>query len=122
MCERFSLDFPEAILKNWYTVNSFPDLIPRYNIAPMSDIVVIRETINGREATTMRWGLITDRIKDLKQAPVINDAPAETISNNPMTISHKPMFRSAYRKHHCIIPASGFYEWQLLKDGKHKQP
>lgn len=36
MCERFSLDFPEAILKNWYTVNSFPDLIPRHNIAPMS--------------------------------------------------------------------------------------
>ncbi len=88
----------------------------------MSDILVIRESINGREATTMRWGLITGRIKDLKQAPVINDAPAETISNNPMTISHKPMFRSAYRKHHCIIPASGFYEWQLSMDGKHKQP
>lgn len=115
MCERFSLDFPEAILKNWYSVNSFPDLIPRHNIAPMSDILVIRETEIKREATMMRWGLVPGWIKGLKKAHVITNARAETIST-------RPMFKSAYRKRRRIIPASGFYEWQLLKDGKHKQP
>ncbi|MXS84326.1 SOS response-associated peptidase [Nitrosomonas oligotropha] len=115
MCGRFALDYPESILKNWYTVDSFPDLFPRYNIAPLSDILVIRETESKREATMMRWGLVPKWIKDLKEAHVINNARAETIST-------KPMFKSVYRKRRCIIPASGFYEWQLLKDGKYKQP
>lgn len=122
MCERFVLDFPESALKNWYTVDSIIDIFPRYNIAPMSDILVIRETASEREGLMMRWGLVTGWIKDLKQVPVISNARAETISNNPMTISHKPMFRSTYRKRRCIIPASGFYEWRLSKDGKHEKP
>jgi putative SOS response-associated peptidase YedK len=122
MCERFTLDFPESILRDRYAVDSFPNLSPRYNIASMSEILVIRETVNGREASMMHWGLITGWIKDLKQAPIISTVRAETILNNPMTVSHKPMFRSAYRKCRCIIPASGFYEWQLSKDGEHKQP
>ncbi|MBS0299533.1 MAG: SOS response-associated peptidase [Proteobacteria bacterium] len=122
MCERFALDYPAEILKHWYTVDSFPDLLPCYNIAPMTDILVIRETETGREGSIMRWGLITGWVRDLKQAPVISNTRAETISNSPMTVSHKPMFRSAYRRRRCIIPASGFYEWQLSEDGRHKQP
>lgn len=115
MCGRFALDYPESILKDWYTVDSFPDLFPRYNIAPMSDILVIRDIEIRREAKMMRWGLIPGWVKDFKKTHVINNARAETVAT-------KPMFRSAYRKQRCIIPASGFYEWQQINDGKHKQP
>lgn len=115
MCGRFALDFPEDIIKNWYNVPNFPDLFPRYNIAPTTDILVIRETTDIREASMIRWGLIPSWVQDVKKMSVINNARAETISS-------KPMFRSAYRKRRCIIPASGFYEWRLLSYGKNKQP
>ena len=34
------------------------------------------------------------------------------------TVAEKPVFRGAYRKRHCLILASGFYEWQKSDSGK----
>jgi putative SOS response-associated peptidase YedK len=34
------------------------------------------------------------------------------------TVASKPMFRSAFKRNRCIIPASGYYEWQSTPDGK----
>ncbi len=63
----------------------------------------------------MRWGLIPHWAKDLKKIPLLNNARAETVAS-------KPIFKNAFRRQRCIIPANGFYEWKLLMDGKHKQP
>ncbi len=35
-----------------------PELRARYNIAPMMDILTVRETENGRIGLMMRWRLI----------------------------------------------------------------
>ncbi|BDV36520.1 MULTISPECIES: SOS response-associated peptidase [Methylocystis] len=53
----------------------------------------------------MRWGLIPSWWKKpLNELPSTFNARAETLAE-------KPMFRSAFKSHRCIIPASGFYEW-----------
>lgn len=33
-------------------------------------------------------------------------------------IADKPMFRDAFKRHRCIIPANGYYEWEKRPDGK----
>ncbi len=49
--------------------------------------------------------------KPLKQLPASFNARAESVVD-------KPMFRHAFKRHRCIIPASGYYEWLKRLDGK----
>jgi putative SOS response-associated peptidase YedK len=34
------------------------------------------------------------------------------------SIAEKPAYRTPFRKHRCLIPADGFYEWHVEKFGK----
>jgi putative SOS response-associated peptidase YedK len=58
------------------------------------------------------WGLVPWWWKKtLKESPASFNARAETVAD-------KPMFRDAFQRHRCIIPASGYYEWLKRLDGK----
>ena len=85
----------------------------KHNLPPTLDVPVVRADDSGRYVTLMRWGLLPAWTKDLKTAPMLNNARAETVAE-------KPSFRSAFKKRRCIIPVTGFYEWQ--DDTKPKQP
>jgi len=92
-----------------------PDFDPRYNIAPSSNIVAVRMTEQGRAASMMRWGLIPSWAKDPAALPMLHNARGETVAE-------KPLFRHALRRHRCLIPASGFYEWKAVPGQRSKQP
>jgi putative SOS response-associated peptidase YedK len=38
------------------------------------------------------------------------------------TLADKPAYRNAFKKHRCLIPADGFYEWKKVPGQKKKQP
>ena len=64
------------------------------------------------ELVSMRWGLIPYWWKKpVKQLPATFNARAEGVAS-------KPMFRDAFKRHRCIIPASGYYEWIKRSGGK----
>lgn len=81
----------------------------RFNAAPTLQLPVIRGA--DREIAMMRWGLIPAWSKDGTLKTVLNNARAETIAE-------KPSYRSAFRRHRCIVPMLGFYEWQVTPSGK----
>ena len=41
-----------------------------------------------------------------------------TFNARAESVADKPMFRDAFKRHRCIIPASGYYEWIKRPDGK----
>jgi len=86
---------------------------PRYNIAPPQDEVAIRVDEGQRRMVLLNWGLIPFWAKDRKIGYKTINARAET--------AHKtPSFRAAFRSRRCLIPASGYFEWD--KKAATKQP
>lgn len=89
-----------------FELEDAPELEPRYNIAPSTDIEAVFLGEEGRRIGTFRWGLVPSWMKEIPKAPMIN-ARSETAAE-------KPMFRSAIRHRRCLIPATGFFEWRTL--------
>ena len=52
-----------------------------------------------------RWGLVPSWSRDLSLGAGMINAPAETLEE-------KPAYRTAFHAQRCLVPASGFYEWQ----------
>lgn len=103
--EAYRALFQTTRLPNW----NFP---PRYNVAPTDQIPIVRiDPRDGtRELALARWGLIPFWMKQKPKVPHIN-ARAETVHT-------APMFREAFAKRRCLIPATGFYEWEKRADGR----
>ncbi len=115
MCGRYELHTHPAVLALAFGLPFPPDIRARYNIAPMQDVPVVRQLrTGGRELAQVRWGLVPRWAKD----PSIG---ARMINARAETLAEKPAFRTALRKHRCLIPADGFYEWTLVP-GAGKQP
>ncbi len=113
MCGRFTLFEPDKVLSKEFGVSSIPPLSSRYNIAPSQPVVAVRTVAagSGREFVLLRWGLIPSWSKD----PAIGN---RLINARAETAQEKPSFRNAFKRHRCLIPTNGFYEWQRLERGK----
>jgi putative SOS response-associated peptidase YedK len=114
MCGRFDNLIAREAYRSIYKALRLPEsnFPPRYNIAPTDQIPIVRidPRDRRRELTMARWGLIPFWMKEKPRVPHIN-ARAETV--------HKtPLFREAFAKRRCLIPATGFYEWEDRPTGK----
>ena len=113
MCGRFSLTYTDQDLLEYFQLARGLDLEPRYNIAPSQPVAAVRVEEGERRLVLLRWGLIPFWANDPKVGYKMINARAET--------AHKtPAFRAAFRGRRCLIPASGYYEWD--KKGGSRQP
>ncbi|MCU0232434.1 MAG: SOS response-associated peptidase [Thermoanaerobaculales bacterium] len=113
MCGRFALVVDAAVLAEVFELEPPPGLAPRYNIAPTQELLAVRAgTSRPREWSRLRWGLVPSWAKE----PAIG---ARMINARSETAAEKPSFRSALAARRCLVPASGFFEWQ--KKGAAKQ-
>jgi putative SOS response-associated peptidase YedK len=92
---------------------SAAQLQPRYNVCPIDPIDVVTERDGKRDLVPMRWGLVpwwwSKPLQKLRMATF--NARAETVET-------KPVFRDAFKRSRCLIPMSGYYEWQNTPSGK----
>ena len=120
MCGRYQLHSHPAAIALQFGLGQPPDLAPHYNIAPSTEVPIVRVNAEGkRELVRVRWGLVPRWARDPTIGPKLINARGETLTE-------KVSFRYAYRKHRCLLPADGFYEWMPIRDatgeGTTKQP
>jgi putative SOS response-associated peptidase YedK len=114
MCGRYASFLPpEFIARLFATVNPLPNLMPTWNLAPTDDApVVLRHLRSGeRHLDVLKWGLVPYFAKDLKKARKPINARSETVATSGM-------FRAAFAKRRCLVPAAAYYEWRDDPEGK----
>jgi putative SOS response-associated peptidase YedK len=112
MCGRFTFEPTDAFYQRFSIVNRLDGLEARYNIAPGQMVPVII-THSPNRVVLMRWGLVPHWAKEDKTAFKMINARVETLTQ-------KPAYRDLLRAKRCLVPASGFYEWQ--GEGRGKTP
>ena len=113
MCGRIVRE--RAAYADAFGVDEFSEtaITPRFNIGPMQLDMIVRTDTSGRRLVPSWWGLVPVWATHRRIGAKLFNARAETLLE-------KPAFRPLVTRHRCIIPASGFYEWQ--RQGTQKQP
>ena len=112
MCGRYQLSVTGKQISERYNVEVYDEMYsPSYNCAPYQYLPVITNENRGK-ISFMRWGLLPSWYENKKSAIKLINARGETLGE-------KPLFKQAFEKRRCIIPANGFYEW---KRGKYRTP
>jgi putative SOS response-associated peptidase YedK len=114
MCGRFDrhseLDV-FATLVEGLVLDGAPALPASYNVTPSQDALAIALDDERRpRVRILNWGLVPAWSAKAELRRPIN-ARLETVAE-------KPMFRSGFARHRCLIPCDGYYEWTVLEHGK----
>jgi len=115
MCGRYTIviSIEELMLRysSDYPIN--PYLTPRYNVAPMQNVIAVVHDGKQNRLGELRWGLVPSWASDDRLGSKMINARAETILE-------KASFKKLIERKRAIVPADGFYEWKQV--GSKKQP
>ncbi len=113
MCGRFGLFASRDDVETRFGVDvpvSVWDGAPRYNVAPSQPVLGV---LPNAEVASLRWGLIpADTPPGLRPGRVAPAHGREWINARVETVATKRAFRTAFATRRCLVPASGYYEWE----------
>lgn len=133
MCGRYVVAYDPDTLVSGFSLTRVQPFPKRWNVAPQAMVPVVFETKEGeRVAELMRWGLVPHWAKDesigARKRPLGAEGavpprgsgpawggPSRALNNARVEgMAEKPSFRQAVRRRRCLLPASGYYEWQPI--------
>jgi putative SOS response-associated peptidase YedK len=117
MCGRYVSPDDASIEREFNLVRTEWQFPPSYNVAPTQNVPAVRREPNGDQCgARLHWGLIPFWAKGVQPK-------YSTINATMEKLKEGATWRGPWKHgRRCIMPARGFYEWQLLPDGKTKQP
>lgn len=136
MCGRYANSSTDADLVDAFVVEQTvgEQLPPSWNVAPTRQVRIVldRAPRHGRgdpagdadagpaeepvrQLRSARWGLVPSWAKDVKIGNRLVNARSESITE-------KPAFKAAAARRRCLLPADGYYEWEVREGQKVKQP
>ena len=112
----------EPMCGRYVVTKSVSDLLPEllgglgglpddYNVAPTALVPVVRDRGGSRTLPEVRWGFLPSFAKDAKHRPQPINARIETVATSGM-------FKRAFARARCLVPALGYYEWVVTPTGK----
>lgn len=113
MCGRYVIARERDDLADYFEAEFASEFeVTSYNIAPTNQVpIVVEREISGtpiREIHPARFGLIPSWAREIGPTPLFN-ARIETALE-------KPSFKESTLKKRCVIPASGYFEWDSQKE------
>lgn len=118
MCGRFSLYEPTERVARIFAVDEAASAEPeaRFNVAPSQQILAVVCSRDGerRRLGTLKWGLVPSWAEDPAVGNRLINARAETVAS-------APLFRRAFERRRCLVPANGFFEWQHDPDNRRRR-
>jgi putative SOS response-associated peptidase YedK len=116
MCGRFTnkLTWAEIVALYRLTTDRPPhNMRADHNVCPTDPVDAVVEHDGQRDLVQMRWGLApywwSKPLKELRAA---------TFNARVETVETKPFFRDSFKRKRCLMPISGYYEWQDTPHGK----
>jgi len=115
MCGRYATDVAIDDLMAFFGADPGTafDWAGLFSIAPSTLAPVVRERLEDgttrREVDYARWGFRPGWAKESGPQPI--NARLETAASNGM-------FRSAFAGQRCLVPMSGYFEWETTPSGK----
>jgi putative SOS response-associated peptidase YedK len=113
MCGRYTIvvSIDELMLRYLIDLPTNRYHTPRYNVAPMQNILAVVKDGENNRLGELRWGLVPSWASDDRLGSKMINARAETILE-------KTSFKALIRRKRAIVPADGFYEWKQVGDTK----
>lgn len=119
MCGRIALYTPPARLAKLLDATLAagleerlgPDDGPSWNVGPQRTLFGVADRGSGRVLDSLTWGLIPWWAAEASVGNRSFNARAETVDT-------KPAFRDAFRRHRCLVPVDGFFEWDHRGGGR----
>lgn len=120
MCGRLTKYYTWREIWELYQLTNLaaPNIEPSWNVKPTQTIPIVKAGAAGNELDFARWWMLPAWWKE----PDLKQWKATTFNAMAETVQEKTTFASSFKAgRRCLVPTSGWYEWQEIGPKK-KRP